>query len=246
MQSYTETISVQYHQTDGNGMLSTTALLEILQDSAINHAASLGYTLPYMAQRQQGWAVIRWHIVQYRQPLHGDTLQIQTWTNKCRKIQAERSYFVTDATGNPIAKAMSCWVLMDFAKRTITSVPDDMIAKYTSTKPPALADETYKMPKKPVGTLVGEHQFVVTRCDTDTNGHTNNVKYLAWAMEDIPTDMFQTMTAYDIRVVYRKECSHHDTVHTKTYIQQDADTQTLTFITDAENNVLCEIQILWQ
>lgn len=247
MQPYTETITVKYHQTDGKGTLSTTALLEILQDAAINHADTLGYSLEYMAQRKQGWAVIHWHIVLLQQPVHGETIHIQTWTNKCRKIQAERSYTVTNNQGDIIAKAISRWVLMDFAKRTITSVPDHMIAKYASDQPPALANETYKIPKEPTGTLVAQRQFVVTRCDTDTNGHTNNVKYLAWAMDDMPDNLYENMTPYDIRVVYRKECSHHDTVQTKTYLQQQENIQTtLTLITDTENTILCEIQMLWQ
>ncbi len=246
MQHHTEAISIKYHQTDGSGILSPTALLEILQDAAIDHSDALGYTLDYMAKHQWGWAVIHWHIVLLRMPAHAETIQVQTWSNKCRKIQAERSYIIKDGTGNPIAKAMSRWVLMDFAKRKPATVPDHMIANYGTDQIPAIEGEKYPMPKHPIGTLIGQQQFTVSRCDTDTNGHTNNVKYLAWAMEDIPDTIYQNMTLHDIRVVYRKECKRHDVVQTKTYLQQNDDTQTiLTFLTDIQNNILCEIQTLW-
>ena len=48
--------------------------------------------------------------------------------------------------------------------------------------------------KQPAGRLICTRDFVVTRRDTDTNGHANNVKYLEWVMDDIPDAIYEDMT----------------------------------------------------
>ena len=70
---------------------------------------------------------------------------------------------------------------MDFAKRKPTNVPDDMIEKYGTNQPPAIEGEKFRMTPMPEGEPTAQQRFAVTRRDTDTNGHANNVKYLEWA-----------------------------------------------------------------
>ena len=102
------------------------------------------------------------------------------------------------------------------------------------------------MPPMPEGEPTAQQRFTVTRRDTDTNGHANNVKYLEWALDDVPDEIYDGMTLKDIRVVYRKECHRGDVVHTKTFVEEkDGEWETITFIFDEEETVLAEIAILW-
>ena len=89
---YAEEQTINYYQVDQKGTLSPAALLSALQNAAIDHSDTLGYTLDYLAELQCGWAVINWHIMVYRMPAHRETIRLETWSNKCRKMQAERGY----------------------------------------------------------------------------------------------------------------------------------------------------------
>ena len=243
---YAEEQTINYYQVDQKGTLSPAALLSALQNAAIDHSDTLGYTLDYLAELQCGWAVINWHIMVYRMPAHRETIRLETWSNKCRKMQAERGYYLFDEKGEKIADGMSRWIYMDFAKRKPTNVPDDMIEKYGTNQPPAIEWEKFRMPPMPEGEPAAQQRFIVTRRDTDTNGHANNVKYLEWALDDVPDEIYDGMTLKDIRVVYRKECRRGDVVHTKTFVEEkDGEWETITFIFDEEETVLTEIAILW-
>ena len=87
--------------------------------------------------------------------------------------------------------------------------------------------------------------IVVTRRDTDTNGHANNVKYLEWVMDDIPDEIYADMALKDIRIVYRKECMRGDTVTVKTFVQETEEGKTVeTFLYEGET-VVAQVITLW-
>lgn len=51
---YEETLKVSYFQIDGNRNMSPAALLSCLQEAAVTHSDTIGYTLDYMAEHQWG------------------------------------------------------------------------------------------------------------------------------------------------------------------------------------------------
>ena len=85
--SYTEQQQISYFEVDNNLYLTPSALVFHLQDTAIRHSDTLGYTLDYMAQHQRGWAVVNWHIIIEHMPKCGEDIKIVTWSSKCRRMQ---------------------------------------------------------------------------------------------------------------------------------------------------------------
>ncbi len=116
-------------------------------------------------------------------------------------MQAERSYLLYDQYDNIAAHIASRWIFMDLEERKPTTIGNDMEQKYGNTEITAIENEKYKLPKMQKNDTIIERTFIVTRRDTDNNGHTNNVKYIEWAIDDIPDDIYNTMTISDIRVV---------------------------------------------
>ena len=166
-------------------------------------------------------------------PRHGETITIQTWSNKFVRFQAERSFFMFDEAGNKILDGMSRWVFMDLEKRKPTNVPKEMAERCHGGQEPAILDEKFLVPKQAQGELLCTRALVVTRRDTDTNGHANNVKYLEWAMDDLPDAIYDEMDLKDIRIVYRKECMRGDRVELKTFVQDtDGGKEVFRFVSD--------------
>lgn len=243
---YEEDLKTSYFQMDGKGRMSPAALLSILQEAAISHSDCLGYTPSYLMEQEKGWAVINWHIQIHRMPVHPENYHLETWSCRCRKMQAERGFYLYDSRGDRLMEVMSRWVYMDTARRRPANVPESMIEAYGDKQMPAIENEKFQMPAEPEeGTPI--QSFVrVTRRDTDTNGHANNVKYLEWAMDDVPDEIYETMEAKDIRIVYRKECRRGDLVELRTYVlERPEGKETRTFLLDEAGKTIAEAVVLW-
>lgn len=216
---YEEERKVRYFQIDSNSCMTPAALLSSLQELAITHSDTLGYTVDYMLEHHWFWSVVNWHLKLYRMPKYGEKILLQTWSDKFARFQANRSFFIFDEAGNKLLDGVSRWVFMDLGKRKPTNVPAGMVEKYHTGQESAIEREKFLMPKELAGELFCTRDIIVTRRDTDTNGHANNVKYLEWVMDDIPDEIYVDMELKDIRIVYRKECLRGDTVTVKTFLK---------------------------
>lgn len=236
---------VSFLQIDCNSAMTPAALLSALEEMAILHSDALGYTVSYMLEQQWFWSVVNWHLKVYRMPRYGEEIIIQTWNDKFSRFQANRSFYIYDAEGNKLVDAISRWVFMDLAKRRPANVPADMPEKYYSGKASSIPDEKFLMPKEPSGTLLCERAVLVTRRDTDTNNHANNVKYLEWVMDDIPDEIYEKMALRDVRIVYRKECMRGDTVTVKTFVQDTETGKTVEAFLYAGDTVVAQVITEW-
>ncbi|MDD4844729.1 MAG: thioesterase [Anaerotignum sp.] len=244
---YEESRKISYFQVDGNRLITPAALLSDLQEAAINHSDFLGYPVEYLAEKQTGWAVINWHLEVERMPKLGETITVQTWCEKCRRMQAIRCFYVFDEKNELMIKGISRWIYMDLEKRKPTNISDDMALRYHSGQESAIPGEKFFMPKEGEGEAASIRPLKISRRDTDSNGHANNVKYLEWAMDDVPDEIYDKMQLADVRIVYRKECMRGDEVIMKTFIHSlEEGKEVLTFITDQEQTVLAEVATLWR
>ena len=242
---YETTQTVHYFQIDGSRSMTPAALLSALQEMAISHSDSLGFSVQYNLAHHCFWSVVNWHLKLYRMPKYNETITLQTWSDKFARFQANRSFFLFDENGNKLLDGISRWIFMDSEKRKPANVPADMVEKYHSGQVSAIEGEKFFMPKTPAGRLICVRDFVVTRRDTDTNGHANNVKYLEWMMDDIPDAIYEDMTLKDIRIVYRKECLRGDTVTIKTYLQDTENGKEIeSFLYEGET-IVAQVITLW-
>jgi fatty acyl-ACP thioesterase A len=53
---------------------------------------------------------------------------------------------------------------------------------------------------------------VARRADMDMNGHINNVTFLAWALETVPSDVYDGMSLSEVEIDYKSECLAGQTV----------------------------------
>ncbi len=244
---YEESRKISYFQVDVNRLMTPAALFSDLQEAAINHSDFLGYSVEYLTEMQTGWAVINWHLEVERMPKLGEKITVQTWCEKCRRMQAIRCFHVLDEKNETIIKGISRWIYMDLEKRKPGNIPDEMVEKYHSGQESSIPGEKFLMPKEDEVSDAVSRSLEITRRDTDSNGHANNVKYLEWAMDDVPDDIYDNMKPKDVRIVYRKECLRGDQVIMKTYINTlENGTEILTFLKDKEQTVLAEVATLWQ
>lgn len=247
---FTFQATIGYSGTDHDLLLSPASLAVYLQDLAINHSESLGYSLEIMAQMHRGWAITNWHYQMRQYPRFGETITFATWADTCKRMQAQRSFEVTDESGNLLCTAVSRWVFMDLERRRPTIIPEDMQQKFSCNLAPVILEEKYQMPKAQEQYLFSQRLFKVRRRDTDTNGHTNNTKYLEWACDNIPDEIYNQYKKEDIRIVYRKECYQNSLVISKCYLKklEDNAVEVISFFLDGNDRktIFAEVAAIWR
>lgn len=245
---YSKEFTITYFGTDDDLMLKPSSLAVYFQDLAIGHSDSLGYTLELLGKWNKGWAITNWHIVVDRFPKCGEKIKITTWSNYCRRMQAQRYFKVEDQNGQIICVAASRWIFMDLVERKPSRIPEEMEEAYLCSTASPIENEKYSMPKAFTENHISSREFIVTRRDTDTNGHANNTKYIEWAIDDIPDDIYENYRVFDMKVVYRKECYKGSRVLSKCYVKDiDGKKEIISFFCDALDNsvVFCEVATVW-
>lgn len=243
---YNEKFRISYFGTDNELKLTPTMLTVFLQDIAIAHSNSIGYTLDYLAEVMRGWAITDWHIKVKRFPKYGEEISITTWSNFNRKIQAQRFYKIEDSSGDVIAVVASRWIFMDLIRRRPLNITEEMECAYACNIPSPIEDEKYKMPKFNQDSDYTQREFIVTRRDTDTNGHTNNTKYIEWAMDDVPDEIYDDFDVEDLKVVYKKECYKNSKVRSKCFVMdiEDCKKLVISIFTDSTDESITYAQVV--
>ena len=247
---FTKKIGIKYSDTDYLGRLTPARFLEFLQEASMIHGDMLGYTVNGLKELGHAFAITDWHIVICRTPKIREELNISTWIGSLGKMRLQRNYRVADAMGRPVSECAARFIFIDLEKRRPENFINSMNNPEMKSIPTIMKDEKFQMRRPEEADLFSSREFTVERGALDTSLHVNNTKYLEWAMDDVPDGIFDAMELYDIRVVYRKECTRNDRVTAKTYIRgTDDEAEVITEYYKAGENgpvLFSQINTLWR
>ena len=244
---YSKNIGVDYYAADNKMNINFWALMAYFQDIAIEHSDSAGYTVKKLFDNDLGWVIPNYHVIVDRLPVYGEKITLKARATSIKHFQAERSYTVTDENVNDIVRATSKWVLMNLKKRSPESIPQEMNTAYRTGAAPAIENEKFRMTKER-GELIWAFDTVVTRSQTDTNGHTNNTQYAAWAWDMVPDHIYDGFNCHDFKIVFKKESRKGDEITAKTYKRDlDGETEIITdFFITGDEKPICSAESLWK
>ena len=243
---YIRNITVSSYETDMNSRVTIQSIVKYFMESAIEHSEAAGYSIERLTAANRGWVVLNWVIRMYDYPKFRDRLKMSTWAKPGNNLQATRYFVVENEKGVTVAEAASRWAFLDLINRHPTRFPLEMEEAYCYDRQAPFDPGRFKLPAEKEECLISERKLTVRRSETDTNGHTNNTRYVEWAVDDVPDDIYVNYKADEIRVLYRKECRAGDEVTVKTYLENAGDgIEIITAMTDREDNVLCKMSTLW-
>lgn len=214
---YRENFVIRCYEVGVNRTASIESIANLLQEIGCNHAQSVGFsndgfaTTTLMRKKRLIWVTTRMHIEMDRYPVWGDCVEIDTWFQGEGSIVSRRDWIIRMAgTGEVIGRGTSTWVTMNKDTRRLSRVPDDVRAEYMQhcPDPPRFAlpsEPSDKIPK-----LEDPAESVVPylrprRGDLDMNRHVNNVTYIGWMLESIPSPVLKVAELAKITLEYRRE-----------------------------------------
>lgn len=197
---------------DARGEATPTAVLNLLEDAAFTHCDDSHWSVYRLVSEGYGWVLLRGGLEMSRYPAYGSPFTIETWFSAAKRFYGSREYRVKSGSGETLGWARSLWLFYSLERRRPVPIFDEIIERWapdgTQAGPMDLGEvgfpEVPEIPHSP--------SFEVRRSDIDTNGHVNNVNYLAWALEALPPATRAGSFLSSIRGQFKREVTYGSTV----------------------------------
>ena len=191
---------VRYSETDEQGRLSVTGILNYLQDCSTLQSEDIGLGIEYLKKTRHAWWLSSWQIIIDRYPVLGEEIVISTWPYDFKGIYAYRNFTIQDPEGNYLVRANSNWFFFDTESGCPVRVGEEDVAAYGIGQEEKLPMD-YAPRRIPVPAEYEEYPVIaVAAHHIDTNHHVNNAQYVEIAREVLPAGLF----IRELRVEYKK------------------------------------------
>lgn len=206
---YSQTFSIDGSRVDCFGRAKTASLLYFIQEVSGRHSDALGHSWQELAQEHHlFWAVVRHRMQISRLPVEGETITVETWPCPTTRVAYPRSVIARDERGEEVFRAMSLWVLMNTQTRAMIRPGMSGVEVPGLTRGNELAAPASLLPVR------GEQSRIrpVHYADLDKNGHMNNIRYLDWSEDLLPSAFHGGHTLREAVICYLSEAREGETL----------------------------------
>ena len=221
--SFSEIFPVRFAEVGPNNEATMVSVAGLIQECACNHAQGIwgvAQSMPEdMRKANLTWVCTRLHLRMRTYPKWGDKVNVSTWFLNQGKIAARRDYRINDHnSGEQLGEATSQWVVFNLETRKMARIPQSVSDDFaTQVCHDSVMEEGYVADKLPdvndIGAVcMAPMRHYVRRNDLDMNGHVNNVVYVHWLLESVPSDVWAGHVLKEIILEYRSECNFGDSI----------------------------------
>ena len=195
-----------YH-TDASFYLKPAAFMDMAQEIAYWAAHELGFGYDDLHVHHTAWVLSRMHFHFEKLPKWRDDVSLYTWHKGADGLFYLRDFYLQDKDGNRLVTGTSSWVVIDEQTRRLVR-PEELQERLGADEEKmedAIAERAPKvaMPRGAEPEPAGEH--TVAYSDVDIIGHTNNARYMVWAMDCIDFETASTRRVRDLYINFNKE-----------------------------------------
>lgn len=226
-EAYRISVKASASDIDLFGHMRLSALLQIMQNMATEHAEILGFGGTFMQEQYNAfWLMARTSLSFTQSITAKDELEIYTTHRGVGKgVTIFRDYdFYVD--GKQIGQATTAWVLVEITQKKIMK-PTGFAELVTSAKPEKLKEVVPEKVRFPE-VLEDVMTRTCTYSDTDINRHMNNTKYADIALDALGFEQFAGQYIADVQINYLTECFPGNTLSLCTAQQTDKASETST------------------
>jgi acyl-ACP thioesterase len=198
-----ETVPIRFGNVDRSDRLTLGAVFGFFQETAISHAASLGVGRDALAEAGQGWILSRISVFMESRPCYGDTVTVESWPRGWEKLFALRDYDMRDASGRPVIRGRSGWLILDIARRRPIRVQQVMEKLPLNDGINAMAALSPSLGARENLVKVGERRAGYS--DIDYYGHVNNARYIQWIQDMLDPDVLDKADQLRLDINYLSE-----------------------------------------
>jgi acyl-ACP thioesterase len=214
MNKTTRNFVVPCYMADDEYRLRASAFMDVAQDMALQGSQELGFGFDRMNEVHMGWVLYRMYFKFLRPVIWREHMTMNTWHKGLEGLVFLRDFELLGADGERAVVGTSSWVVLDMQNRSF--VRNDALPPFVNPEPQNTEDAVKeRAPKVVVPAGLGkrfDRVHTIRYSDTDFNGHTNNVKYVVWAMDRIDPEFASTHQVKEIAVNFNRETKLGDIV----------------------------------
>jgi acyl-ACP thioesterase len=189
--------------TDMIARIRLSSLENLLVQSAINSADSLGFGLTGIKKEKLFWVLSRLHIDIYRPLKWYEETVVETWPKNLEGLLYLRDFIVRDKNQNIIAKATSGWLAIDFETKRPNKIDGVRSSHFNLLKEKHAIEE---IPEKLSAVSEGHtYEVISTYFDIDVNKHVTSSRYIDWMMDSFTLDFHQYNYPQKLIINYMRE-----------------------------------------
>lgn len=181
--------------------IKPSAVLDLFQDVAGQHAEEIGVGFNDMIAKKYLWVLTRVRFKIISAPKRYQTVVIKTWPLEPNRLNYRREYCIEDTDGNRLVIGSSDWVVLHCEERKLLSVPD--LYSFTNDFHNEVMFE--EKAKKLRDFENNSEPYIINAgfSDLDVNDHVNNTKYANYVIDAVNPQKEDVIDAFQID--YRKE-----------------------------------------
>jgi len=208
---YEEKIKVMSYDVDETGRASAVSICNYFQEAGFNHAAILTENGKLLPNPNIAYFLTRLHVCMKKYPLWGESIRVETWLSPIVDRYAIRNFEVYNSKDELIGCGENSAVFYDMGKEQIVIVPEDIKNSGSfSERARPINDPFERLPK--LDQADHETAYDVKYSDHDTYRHVNNVRYVDWALNTIPVDVWKEFQPETVEISFRAESSHNNKI----------------------------------
>ncbi len=235
---WTESFTVNTHDTDPSGMIRTGALLKYMQETANLQCRGVGPSNEELRKRGFGFVVSRMALSIYKDIKAYDVISVSSWPCESRGFTFNRCYEVK-INGELAAEVSSAWALMNLETRRPCRVTE-MAEGYLSGEyfPPVELDVPIRIRLPEESSIMLSGEYTVSYRDADVNRHMNNTVYADMLCGFLPMDGKKVIS---FSISYQNEAPLGENLKVYTSVSADGTCYLKTVREDGKTNVEAEI-----
>lgn len=215
---------VPCYDADSRFFMKPSAFMDHAQEMAYLAATYLGFGYDDLQKHHTAWVLSRFEYRFINTPKWRDSLKLQTWHKGFDGLFALRDFRLLYEDGTPAIVGTSSWLVIDVETRRM--VRSDECERLVPPGSMCLDDAIEERAPKVVMPRGVEPEFVkdhvVGYSDLDFIGHTNNARYIVWAMNAIDPSITFDHNVLAVRINFNKETTSGETVSLYRFCREEA------------------------
>ncbi len=238
---FSRQMAIKFSECNEKHELYLFELLRKASDTATEDYKERGMSAQFLAERNFAILVSRQAFRFHQMPKENDFVTLETWEETPEPLQLIRPYRFIDKDGNPLISGLSSWIIVNPKTRRIVRSKD-----FTLREPPVFHKEIdcmkfgrISIPKD----MKKLSERTIVFSDLDANGHMNNARYGAYAVDCLPSE-YQQKKFSDFRINFSKETCQGDLM--EMFGNFDDENKKITIIGKHDNSTSFECEFYWK
>lgn len=209
--AYRGTHFLKTAELDQEGRMPLAVLVTLIQQSAEQDAASLGFGVEELLGEGLTWMLLRLRVrlETAAWPAGRQDLTVETWPSACDARFAFREFTFTAGEG-PFAHVWSDWLMVDRESGRPVRLKERFTSRHLDPRGVRPLEPFPQI--KPEGEPLLLMEFPVRLSDLDVNGHVNNSHYAHWIREAVPGELRFSGMIRSLDLEYRAGARYGETV----------------------------------